>query len=595
MTLAMAIDQVQRRVNDFQQRCGEYGEAALHLAYHAALPVALNAELLHLLRINFFLDPPEVLPYTVEFEFLLSPLCREIDEGLYEIEPEIRDVLLAGLTQTYGIDRTRDIANFLNPEKAQQWLETVETEISQGQGAAREWFVAIRQEIENQGQLPQEEEEGALELFPPLSFLSWEQQLQFKQRAKIQRFLLGQIVWATNTPGTLLLIVDGQVRLISDQKTSVLLEPGDWLGDLLDLSGSWQARAANREVTVAQWNAELWRGVMSSELDRFWASQRIRLQTQNVKATKVVLWVDDNPDNNIGERRAMEVLGISFILATSTEEALQKLNRQHFDAIISDMGRPPDPQAGYTLLDRLRSNGDETPFVIYAGSSNPTHVAESRRRGAVGCTNNLDELSRMVLLAISKGSEVEKNPSLSKNGNDGKVILKSLVNEVKKLVNADRGTLWIIDSNRDQLCTKIQTVDDSLQELELRIPARAGFAGQVVTTGKPLLVPFDLYNHSNSQTEKEIDLQVGYRTCSMLCMPLFSRNSSLIGVIQLVNKINPGEYPPFDPASYPEAPECWKASFNRTDQGLIKSLNIQIGEMLENSELLEHIINSINF
>lgn len=180
MTSAMAIDLAQRRLNEFQKQCGKYGKAALHLAYHAALSVALNAELLHLLRINFFLDPPEVLPYTVEFEFLLSPLCREIDEGLYEIEPEIRDVLLAGLTQTYDAQRTRDIAtllwqyidhyspwadrveleraqqltvlNFLNPKKAQQWLATVETEVSRGQAATREWFVAMQEEIENQAQ-----------------------------------------------------------------------------------------------------------------------------------------------------------------------------------------------------------------------------------------------------------------------------------------------------------------------------------------------------------------------------------------------------------------------------------------------------------
>jgi hypothetical protein len=179
----MVSELAQRRVNDFRQRYGEYSEAALHLAYHAALPVALNAELLHLLRVNFFLDPPELLPYTVEFEFLLSPLCREIDEGLYEIEPEIRDELLAGLTQTYNAERTRDIAtllwqyvdhhspwadrmeleraqqltalNFLDPEKAQQWLAKVETNMTKGRGAAREWFVAMRQDIENQAQLLQ--------------------------------------------------------------------------------------------------------------------------------------------------------------------------------------------------------------------------------------------------------------------------------------------------------------------------------------------------------------------------------------------------------------------------------------------------------
>lgn len=113
-----------------------------------------------------------------------------------------------------------------------------------------------------------------------------------------------------------------------------------------------------------------------------------------------ILWVDDRPDNNIHERQALEAVGINFVLAVSTEEALEMLNQQQFDAIISDMGRPPDAQAGYTLLDKLRSDGNQTPFVIYAGSKTPEHVAESQRRGAVGCTNHANELFGMVLSAI---------------------------------------------------------------------------------------------------------------------------------------------------------------------------------------------------
>jgi CheY-like chemotaxis protein len=110
-----------------------------------------------------------------------------------------------------------------------------------------------------------------------------------------------------------------------------------------------------------------------------------------------VLWVDDRLRNNIYERQALEALGVNFILATSTDEALEKIDRQRFDAIISDMGRPPDARAGYTLLDRLRSRGDQTPFIIYASSRDPEHVAEARRHGAIGCTNNPNELFEMVL------------------------------------------------------------------------------------------------------------------------------------------------------------------------------------------------------
>lgn len=115
-----------------------------------------------------------------------------------------------------------------------------------------------------------------------------------------------------------------------------------------------------------------------------------------------VLWVDDRPSNNVHEREALEAFGISFVLSTSTEDALEKLKQRTFDAIISDMGRPPDPQAGYTLLDSIRAHGDKTPFIIYASSRSPGHQAEAKRRGAIGCTNRPSELFEMVLSAIGR-------------------------------------------------------------------------------------------------------------------------------------------------------------------------------------------------
>jgi CheY-like chemotaxis protein len=114
------------------------------------------------------------------------------------------------------------------------------------------------------------------------------------------------------------------------------------------------------------------------------------------------LWVDDRPDNNIYERQSLEALGIRFVLAKSTDEALERIAAQRFDVVISDMGRPPDPSAGYTLLDRLRETGNRIPFVIYAGSNAPEHRAEAQRRGAVGCTNRASELFRYVLAALGR-------------------------------------------------------------------------------------------------------------------------------------------------------------------------------------------------
>lgn len=113
-----------------------------------------------------------------------------------------------------------------------------------------------------------------------------------------------------------------------------------------------------------------------------------------------VLWVDDNPNNNIHERKAFEAIGLRFTLARSTGEALGILEERSFAVIISDMGRPPDARAGYTLLDRLRSQGDNTPFIIYAGSRSPKHQEETASHGGQGCTNHPEELFKLVTKAI---------------------------------------------------------------------------------------------------------------------------------------------------------------------------------------------------
>jgi CheY-like chemotaxis protein len=116
---------------------------------------------------------------------------------------------------------------------------------------------------------------------------------------------------------------------------------------------------------------------------------------------RLVLWVDDRPENNRYERRALEALGLRVVLSNSTEDALAQVRRQQFDLIISDMGRPSDPRAGYTLLDKLRSAGETTPYVVYAGSRTPEHQAEARRHGAVGCTNSPQELITLVTRGLA--------------------------------------------------------------------------------------------------------------------------------------------------------------------------------------------------
>lgn len=182
---------------------------------------------------------------------------------------------------------------------------------------------------------------------------------------------------------------------------------------------------------------------------------------------------------------------------------------------------------------------------------------------------------------------INATQSLSKSSLDLEETLNKVMNQAQELMSADRSTVWMLDEEQDELWTKITVADGTLKEI--RIPKGAGFAGQVVTTKQPLIIPFDLYDHPNSETAKQTDSKTGYRTCSLLGMPVFNADNQLIAVTQLVNKKKQGNFPPYNPADWPNPPDCWKASFDRRDQDLMEAFNIQAGVALQNAKLFSKV------
>jgi CheY-like chemotaxis protein len=113
-----------------------------------------------------------------------------------------------------------------------------------------------------------------------------------------------------------------------------------------------------------------------------------------------VLWVDDQPQNNRFERLVMQRLGLTVDLSTSTDDALTRLQLDSYDLVISDMSRPPDLCAGFSLLDSIRDRNDRTPFLIYSSSRSPEQSAEAIEHGAIGYTNRPTELTILVTGSI---------------------------------------------------------------------------------------------------------------------------------------------------------------------------------------------------
>jgi len=114
-----------------------------------------------------------------------------------------------------------------------------------------------------------------------------------------------------------------------------------------------------------------------------------------------LLWVDDRPPNNEYLINAFRELGIDVTLSTSTDDALAKVDAgNRYDAIITDMGRPPDLRAGYTLLAALKQRGVATPTLVYAGSASEEHRREAREAGAVDSTNRPQTVFEFVTRTV---------------------------------------------------------------------------------------------------------------------------------------------------------------------------------------------------
>jgi CheY-like chemotaxis protein len=123
---------------------------------------------------------------------------------------------------------------------------------------------------------------------------------------------------------------------------------------------------------------------------------------ENAGGQRLALWVDDRPSNNSELVTSFEKLfDLKFDLALTTEDAVARATPGKYRLIISDMSRPPDPRAGYTLLQRLQAQGVHAPFIIYAGRGADSRArAEAAQLGAFGVTNSPNELLQLVRTAL---------------------------------------------------------------------------------------------------------------------------------------------------------------------------------------------------
>ena len=106
-------------------------------------------------------------------------------------------------------------------------------------------------------------------------------------------------------------------------------------------------------------------------------------------------------------------------------------------------------------------------------------------------------------------------------------LLTVVLARISDLMDAERSTLYLLDEDTGELWSKV-----AQGELvhEIRLKVGEGLAGSVAKTGKPLNLK-DAYQ--DVRFDGEWDRRTGYRTRSVLCIPMKNQHGRIIGVVQV--------------------------------------------------------------
>ncbi|XP_020277544.1 cGMP-dependent 3',5'-cyclic phosphodiesterase-like isoform X2 [Pseudomyrmex gracilis] len=126
---------------------------------------------------------------------------------------------------------------------------------------------------------------------------------------------------------------------------------------------------------------------------------------------------------------------------------------------------------------------------------------------------------------------------------DLSVLLRKIMAEARKLTNAEAFSLFLLDSNKQELVAEVFDGFSSEENgSEVRIPIGKEIAGYVTNTGEILNIR-DAY--SSEHFYREIDEAPGFTTRNILCFPI-RNEKGIIGVAQVRNKQNGLYFDVFD-------------------------------------------------
>lgn len=143
-------------------------------------------------------------------------------------------------------------------------------------------------------------------------------------------------------------------------------------------------------------------------------------------------------------------------------------------------------------------------------------------------------------------------------------LLPMIIDEARRVADADRCSLFLVDREAQVLYSKVAQGMGGTPRI--RVPLGVGIAGHTARTGQSINLP-DAY--ADPRFNRAVDLSTGYRTTSLVCVPMFNATGDVVGVIQALNKRG--------------------GPFTSDDEELLLALGGQAASAVENALLHEEI------
>ncbi|HEY0251425.1 MAG TPA: GAF domain-containing protein, partial [Kofleriaceae bacterium] len=158
----------------------------------------------------------------------------------------------------------------------------------------------------------------------------------------------------------------------------------------------------------------------------------------------------------------------------------------------------------------------------------------------------------------------EVGRALSTMGGDLSQLLRLIMTKVTELMEANRATLYLLSEDGGTLTSEVV---QGGEVVNIRLTVGEGIAGWVAQTREMLNIP-DAY--ADQRFQPAFDQRTGYRTRSILTVPMVGGLGGLVGVMQLINKQG--------------------GPFERGDEELASALASQAAIAIENARLYQSLV-----